>query len=535
MRALQTLTRIAPTGLLRPRAALRRWGLLRPLALAIAVGLAGCSHVPLYQRPAAPVAERFPGATDDAANPAPEPAAELPWRTYFTDQRLVSLIDLGLANNRDLRVAVLAIERARALYQIQRADQLPSLTGSAQHTRQRISAATTPAGVSFLAGYYQVGLASTAYELDFFGRVRALSQAALASYLATEEARRTTHIGLVASIANAWLSLQADEDLLRLSRETLASREASVKLARVRFEGGVAPETDLQQALTLLEAARAIVAQLTRSRALDENALALLIGGPLPAGLMQDISLVRQPALADLPPGLPSDLLIQRPDIRGAEQSLLSANASIGAARAGFFPRVALTGTFGLASGELSGLFSSGSQAWSFIPSVSLPIFDGGRNQANLESSQAGREIAVAQYEKAIQVAFREVADALTSRAALRDQLIALQAQVRAEEARVRLAELRYRGGVTPFMEVLDAQRSLFAVQQSVIQIQLAQRQNQVGLYKALGGGWKDGAGGTPTAAGQASPAPLSAAQPAPPTPPAAVTSAVTSASAPSR
>ena len=510
MHAPQTLTRAALPASLRPRAPihplapLRRRAVLRPLALAIALGLAGCSHVPLYQRPAAPVAERFPGTPADAATRATEPVAELPWRSYFADERLVSLIDLGLANNRDLRVAVLAIERARAAYQIQRADQLPSLTGSAQHTQQRISAATTPAGVSFLAGYYQVGLASTAYELDFFGRVRALSEAALASYLATEEARRTTHIGLVASIANAWLSLLANEDLLRLARETLTSREASVKLARVRFEGGVASETDLQQALTLLEAARANVAQITRSRALDENALVLLIGRPLPAGVTQDISLARRPALADLPPGLPSDLLIQRPDIRGAEQTLLSANASIGAARAAFFPRIALTGTFGLASGELSGLFSSGSQAWSFIPSVSLPIFDGGRNQANLESSQANRDIAVAQYEKVIQVAFREVADALASRDSLRDQLRALQAQVRAEQARVRLAEVRYRGGVTTFLEVLDAQRSLFTVQQSVIQIELAQLQNQVGLYKALGGGWKDGATGQPASSPRA-------------------------------
>ncbi|HPU51481.1 MAG TPA: efflux transporter outer membrane subunit [Burkholderiaceae bacterium] len=499
-------------------------------ALALAAGLAGCSQVPLYQRPAAPVAERFPGTRESTAGIPAQPAAELAWRTYFADERLVSLIDLGLANNRDLRVAVLAIERARAAYQIQRADQLPTLTGSAQHTRQQISGATTPARVNFLADYYQVGLASTAYELDFFGRVRALSEAALASYFATEEARRTTHIGLVASIANAWLSLLADEDLLRLARETVASREASVKLARLRFEGGVAPETDLQQALTLLEGARASLAQITRSRALDENALVLLVGSPVPAGMLQDLSLARRTALADLPPGLPSDLLIQRPDIRGAEQTLLSANASIGAARAAFFPRIALTGTFGLASGELSGLFSSGSQAWSFIPSVSLPIFDGGRNKANLEGSQAGRDIAVAQYEKAIQVAFREVADALAGREALRDQLNALQAQVRAEEARVRLAEIRYRGGVTTFAEVLDAQRSLFAVQQAVIQVQLAQLQNQVGLYRALGGGWKDDPNGRPAASAQTAPAPLSAAPLS-----AAPSAAVTSASAPTR
>ncbi len=461
-------------------------------ALSLGLGLSACSHVPPYERPVAPVAERFPGAAGAAIQVPDEPANEIAWRRFFADERLVSLIELGLVNNRDLRVAILAIERARAAYQIQRADLLPSLNGTTQHLQQRVAGAATPSGASFINRYYQVGLASTAYELDFFGRVRALNEAALGTYLATEEARRNTQIGLVSAIANTWLSLLADDDLLRLARDTLASRASTVKLARIRLEGGVAPESDLQQAITLFESARATVAQLSRARALDENALVLLIGRPLPEGVTREVSLGQSPKLADVPVGLPSDLLIARPDIRGAEQSLIAANANIGAARAAFFPRIALTTTLGIASGELSGLFSSGSQAWSFIPSVSLPIFDGGRNKANLESSQAARDSAVAQYEKTIQVAFREVADSLASRDTLSEQLLALQAQARAEQARVRLADIRYRGGVSTFLEVLDAQRSLFAVQQTVIQIQLAQLQNQVTLYKTLGGGWQD-------------------------------------------
>jgi multidrug efflux system outer membrane protein len=462
---------------------------LAAAALTAVLTLTSCSLVPSYERVSAPVAERFPGTGGAPAGAPTEPASELPWRSFFADSRLIALIELGLANNRDLRVAVLNIERARAAFQITRADQLPTLNATGQHARQRIAGATTPSGNGYLTDYYQVGLASTAYELDFFGRVRALNEAALATYLATEEARRNTQIGLIAGIANAWLALRADDVQLALARDTLTSRADTARLARLRMDGGVAPDTDLQQALTLLESARAAVAQLTRNRALSENALTLLIGAPVPPAAPEaDLP----PALADVPAGLPADLLIHRPDIRAAEQTLIAANASIGAARAAFFPRIALTTTLGLASGELANLLGAASRAWSFIPAVSLPIFDGGRNQANLASSQAGRDIALAQYEKTIQIAFREVADALAGRATLGEQLTALQGQVRAETARVRLAELRYRGGVAPFLEVLDAQRALFAARQAAIQTALAQQQNQVALYKALGGGWKD-------------------------------------------
>jgi multidrug efflux system outer membrane protein len=461
------------------------------VSLALGIAVSACSFVPTYQRPAAPVAEQFPGARPGPAGNPPLPASEIGWRSFFADESLASLIELGLANNRDLRIAALSIERARATLQIQRAELLPVLNATAQHARQRVAGATTPSGTGYTTDYYQAGLASTAFEIDFFGRIRALSEASLAAYLATEEARRSVHIALVASIANAWLAVLADEALLQLARETLASREASAALVRVRVAGGVAPESELAQAQVLLETARVALAQLTRSRALDENALALLVGSPLPEGLLGKAANRARPVFAEVPAGLPSDLLIRRPDVRGAEQSLIAANANIGAARAAFFPRIALTGTVGLASGELSGLVSSGARAWTLIPALSLPIFDGGRNQANLDSSLANREIAVAQYEKTIQIAFREVADSLTGAATLDDQLNALKAQVQAEESRLRLSDLRHRAGVSSSLEVLDAQRSLFAARQLLIQTGFAALQNQVTLYKTLGGGWK--------------------------------------------
>jgi multidrug efflux system outer membrane protein len=402
------------------------------------------------------------------------------------DARLRELITLALANNRDLRVATLNMEEVRAQYQIRRADQFPTLNLGASGSRQP----TTSGGTSTS---YNVGLAMSSWEIDFFGRVASLKEAALAQYLASEEARRAAQTSLVAAVASTWLSLQANDDLLSLTRRTLATRQDSLRLTQLRFDNGASSALDLRQAESLTAAAEAALAQQQRLRALDVNALTLLVGQSVPDALVAAVPVVAgQSVFGAVPAGLPSDLLIRRADIRQTEQQLIAANASIGAARAAFFPRISLTAGFGSASSELSGLLKGGSWGLSLAPQALLPIFDAGRNQAGLDSAQAGRSIAVAQYEKAKQTAFREVADALAGRATLGEQVRALQAQATAERDRFRLAELRYRNGVASFLDVLDAQRSLFAVEQSLALSQLALQQNQVALYKALGGGWQE-------------------------------------------
>ena len=475
-------------------------------ALAAALLASGCSMIPAYERPAAPVALTYPSqaaSTDmaDAANAlAAQSASTMAWQTFFADTRLQGLIELAFVNNRDLRVAVLNIEQARAQYQIRRADQFPTINGVLNGSR-------TPSASGGVTSLYSAGLQATAYELDFFGRVSSLKEAALNQYLATEEGRKTTQISLIASVANAYFGLLADEELLEITRQTLVTREESIRLSKLRFDNGVASELDFRQAESLVEAARVSLAQQQRQRALDENLLTLLVGSPLAAELPAAASTVavavavkvplsQMQPLVDVPAGLPSDLLTSRPDIRQAERQLLAANANIGAARAAFFPRIALTAGAGSASSQLSGLFKSGSWGWTFAPSLTLPIFDAGRNQANLEVSKVTRDIAVAQYEKAIQTAFREVADALASRSTLAEQLRASQAQANAESIRFRLSDLRYQNGVSSYLDLLDAQRSLFTARQAVVQTRLAQLQTQVGLYRALGGGWTEPAGG---------------------------------------
>ncbi len=451
----------------------------------MAVLLAGCSFIPTYERPEAPVTAVFPGQTADA----PGAAAELPWQQFVADARLRELITLALANNRDLRVASLNMEQVRAQYQIRRADQFPTLNLGASGSRQPTSSGGTSTS-------YSVGLAMSSWEIDFFGRVASLKEAALAQYLASEEARRAVQTSLVATVASTWLSLQANDDLLALTRRTLATRKDSLRLTQLRFDNGASSALDLRQAESLTAAAEAALAQQQRLRALDLNALTLLVGQAVPDALVaaapERPGAVAPPMFGAVPAGLPSDLLTRRADIRQAEQQLVAANASIGAARAAFFPRISLTAGFGTASNELSGLFKDGSWGFSLAPQALLPIFDAGRNQANLDVAQTGRAIAVAQYEKAIQTAFREVADALAGRATLGEQVRALQAQATAEGERFRLGELRYRNGVASFLDVLDAQRSLFATQQSLALSQLALQQNQVALYRALGGGWKE-------------------------------------------
>ncbi|CAN5862984.1 efflux RND transporter outer membrane subunit OprB [soil metagenome] len=456
-------------------------------ALAAVAILSGCMNlIPAYERPAAPVAASYPAEVTPASSANATAAADIDWQAYFGDDRLKRLIGISLNNNRDLRVAILNIEQARAAYQIKRADELPSL--GAGFTANRAAGGSNGG----LVNTYAVGLQVTSYELDFFGRVRSLSQAALSQYLATEEARKTVQITLIASVANGYLSLLADDELLRVTRQALATREDSFKLTKLKFDNGAASELDFRQAESLLEGARVTLAQSLRQRSLDENALVLLLGQPLPTDLPAPLPLQAQTMVPDLPAGLPSALLTRRPDVRSAEQQLLSANANIGAARAAFFPRISLTANAGTASTQLSGLFKSGTWALTGTGTLLQPLFDAGRNHANLDVAKVNRDIAVAQYEKAIQTAFREVSDSLASRATLGEQVRAQAAQANALEVTYKLADLRYRNGAASYLDVLDAQRSLFVAQQAVVQVQTAQLQNLVTLYKVLGGGWTE-------------------------------------------
>jgi len=459
------------------------------LAALAALGLGGCmSFIPAYERPAAPVAPSYAPELMPAGSAGATAAAEIEWQRFFADPRLKRLIELSLQNNRDLRVAVLNIEQARASYQIRRADELPSVGAGVSAQRQ---AASSGPG---LVNVYSVGLQVTSYELDFFGRVRSLSQAALATYLSTQEARKTTQIALISGVATSYIGLLADDELLRVTRDTLKTREDSYRLTKLRFDNGASSEIDLRQAEQLLETAKATLAQTQRQKALDENALTLLVGQPLPADLPAPLTLGAQQGVTDLPAGLPSDLLIRRPDVLSAEQQLLAANANIGAARAAFFPRISLTANAGTASTELSGLFKSGTFAVTGTATLLQPIFDAGRNQANLDVAKVNKEIAIAQYEKAIQTAFREVSDSLAGRATLGEQLRAQAAVTNAAQVTYNLADLRYKNGAASYFDVLDAQRTLFAAQQATVQTQALQVQNLVTLYKVLGGGWTEAA-----------------------------------------
>lgn len=451
-----------------------------PLAAsALAALLAGCSMMPAYERPAAPVPGEWP---QPAAAGGTAPASELPWQQFFTDDRLRQLVEIALRNNRDLRVAILNIEQARAQHDIRRADRLPNVSA-------QVNASRMPKGNDDATTTYNAGLAVTAWEIDLFGRIASLSEAALAQYLATEEGRKAAQTSLVATVASTWLALVADQELIELTRQTLATREESLRLAKLRFDNGVTSELDFRQAQSLTETARVTLAQLTRQSAVDLNNLALLLGQPVPPDMTARVT-TASVNLPDLPAGTPSEVLTRRPDVRQAEQQLVAANANIGAARAAFFPRISLTAGIGTASTELSGLFQNGSWGWTAAPQLLQPIFDAGRNRAGLASATAARDIAIAQYERSIQAGFREVSDALAGRATFGEQLRAQGAVAEAEAARYRLSELRYNSGVASYLDLLDAQRSLFTARQALVQTRLQQLQNQVLLYRALGGGW---------------------------------------------
>jgi outer membrane protein, multidrug efflux system len=452
--------------------------------LAAALLLAGCSFIPKYERPEAPVPSSFPypSAQDGKA------AADVPWDQFFQDPKLRTLVATALRNNRDLRVAVLNIAQARAQYDIRRADRLPTVGANASGTR-------APDIRGEQANLYTANLAISSWEIDFFGRIASLSEAALAQYLATEEGRKAAQISLVATVANTWLALAADEELLTLTQQTLTTREETLRLTRLRLEHGVSSEVDFRAAQSLYETARVTQSQLQRQRALDLNTLALLIGEGVPPGYEVGVT-TEGVSLPDVPAGLPSDVLVSRPDVRQAEQQLVAANANIGAARANFFPRITLTAGFGTASTQLSGLFQGGSWGYTVAPALVMPIFDAGRNRAGLASAEVSRDIAVAQYERAIQQAFRDVADALAGRATFGDQVAAQARVVEAETVRVRLALLRFDTGVASYLDVLDAQRSLFTAEQGLVQARLARLQNQVQLYRSLGGGWTQASAG---------------------------------------
>jgi NodT family efflux transporter outer membrane factor (OMF) lipoprotein len=440
------------------------------MAALMAALTTGCALTPAYERPAAPVAGAFPSPAAASGTPA----AQLDWAGFVTDARSQALVRLALAHNRDLRIALLNVEQARAALGVARADRLPGVGLGAAASRSSASDS------------YSAGLTLASFELDLFGRVKSLGEAAAARVLASDEARHAVQLSLVGAVVDTELALRADEASIALNDQVLASREASLKLVRLKFDAGAAAEPELRAGESLVAAARASAAALARQRAQRLNALVLLLGGPLPADLPPAQPLTAQ-AFADLPAGLPSDVLLQRPDVRQAEQLLIAANANIGAARAAFFPRISLTGSLGFASSELSSLFDQ--TGWSFAPQMLLPLFDAGRNQANLAAAQAARDIAVAQYEKSIQTAFREVADALAARATLGDQLAAQRAQAEAEARRLALAERLLAAGAASLLDRLDAERSALAARQAVIQLELAQRQNAVLLYRVLGGG----------------------------------------------
>lgn len=478
---------------------------LRSVALAAFASavLAGCVNLaPEYVAPVSSVPQALPASGVQASTPAVP--VDVGWRSFFVDTRLQGTIELALANNRDLRVAALNIERARAQYGIARAGLFPTVDASAGGSRSRTPGSLSNSGEPRIASQYSADLGLTSYELDLFGRVRNLNEAALQSYFQTEATQRSTQISLVAAVATAWLQLAADEQRLQLARSTLDSQRKSFQLIERSHRLGAQSGLALAQAQSTVDAARADAAAFDSQVEQDRNALALLVGATPPAALLPVVPAadaanaagIAEPAMAAQllvpPPDLPSSVLQQRPDVLAAEHALRASNADIGAARAAFFPRIALTASAGTASSTLSGLFTSGSKAWSFAPSVSVPIFDGGANRANLGVAQAQQKIQVATYEKAVQTAFREVADALAERRTLAERLAAQRSLLGATSRSFALSQSLFRSGASNYLDVLDAQRAYYAAQQSLIGLQLTEQTNRLAIYKALGGGWKE-------------------------------------------
>lgn len=454
---------------------------------AAALLLASCaSMAPPYDAPALPVADRYP--SDAPAAEVGVAAAGLGWREHFADPRLQRLIEQALDNNRDLRSAALRVQEARAAHGIQLAERFPTVGVAADGSRSRVPGDLNVSGRPVIASQYQIGFGTSAWELDLWGRVRSLQDAAAQNFLATDAVRRAVTIALVAQVADGYLSLRELDERVTLARRSIASREESLRIFTRRFEVGATSKLDLTQVQTLLAQAQSLGAQLEQARALQAHALTALIGSPVDLAPAQD-RFDDATVVQELRAGLPSAMLTDRPDIVAAEHRLRAANANIGAARAAFFPRVTLTGSFGTASAEFDGLFEPGSRAWSFVPSLSLPIFDAGRNRASLDLSQVRRDLAVADYEKTVQTAFREVSDALSARQGLAEQVRIQRQALDAQTERARLAKLRYDNGAAAFLEVLDAQRDLLSAEQQLVQTRRALLSARVGLYAALGGG----------------------------------------------
>ena len=480
-----------------------------PTLLAVAaLAAAGCNLAPDYQQPPAPIAGAWPiaptipvagtagsASSGDAAGHlagADVAVADVGWRDFLVDERLEQLVALALDSNRDFRTAVLNVERVRAQYAIRRAERLPWVDASAVGVRQRIPESQTGIGEALTVSSYGFEVGVTSYEVDLFGRVRNLSQAALERYFASEEARRSAQISLIGQVANAYLILAADRELLRLAEETLKTQEDSFRLTQRRHELGAVSGLELNQERTTIEQARVDVARYAGDVSRDVNALTFLVGAPidpalLPPGFESDAA-----ALPVLPAGLPSEVLLRRPDVLEAEHFLRGAHADIGAARAAFLPRISLTGSAGATSDELSTLFDGGSGVWTFIPRIDIPIFQGGRLRAGLRVTEVDRDIAVAQYERTIQEAFREVSDGLTLTDSLDRQLAAQLALVEAAGRAYELSEARYEAGRDNYLLLLDSLRTYYRAQQGLIAIRLLEQANRVALYRALGGGWRE-------------------------------------------
>jgi len=461
-------------------------------ALCVSLGaflcLSGCNLAPKYTQPKTPVPPSWPKSAESEVAVGAPAASELKWQQFFIDEKLGQVIQMALENNRDLRIAALNTEKLQALYRIQRAQQYPAVNASASGEFYRLPKGLTDTGQARTVTLHNVNLGAVSWELDLFGRVRSLKSQALEQYLATEQARSATQIALVGAVANSYLALAADRENLRLAQATLDAQQASYELILRTRDLGIASDLDLRYAQTQVEAVRVDIARYTGQVALDENTLNLLVGAPVSASVLPS-ELGSGSTVKDIAPGLPSEVLLRRPDILMTEHQLKAAYANIGAARAAFFPRIALTGGAGLISADLSDLFTLGGMAWTFAPQVVMPVFDAGARKANLKVAQVDRDIAIAEYEKVIQSAFREVSDSLSLRATLVEQLNAQRSLVNALEETYRLSQARYKAGADSYLSVLVAQRSLFRAEQALVSLRLARLGNLVTLYKVLGGG----------------------------------------------
>jgi outer membrane protein, multidrug efflux system len=457
--------------------------------LALAALLGGCTMMPKYERPAAPVTTAWP-AGSARTNATHLATADIDWREFFDDPRLQKLIEMALANNRDLRVAALRVEEARAQYRIRRAELFPGVQGAASYTRQRFSGAVTTFNGGTTLTTYNLDIGA-AWELDLFGRVRSLKREALEKYFATDEARKSVQISLVAEIATEYLTQLRLLEAKAIANQTLKTVQSSYDLIKRRFEVGAASELELRTAEGQVQTVRVNAASFLQLLAESQNRLVQLVGQPLPDNLPSGKPFQQQHLLTDLPAGVPSEVLQRRPDILAAEHTLIAANADIGAARAAFFPRILLTGFGGTASAKLTDLFTGPSMTWSFSPQITVPIFDLGGNRARLDVSKIDKQIEIADYEKAIQIAFREVADALAIRSILDEKLKAQELLLAAQQKRFDLTTARYQQGVDNYVDVLLAQQDLYSAQQNLLQFQAARLLNAIALYRSLGGGWK--------------------------------------------